>query len=431
MPSWAATTFAALGIRSFRILWLGTVCAHLAFFMSTVVQSVVAFDLVGNNTAVGWVVFAQGIASVLLGPLGGALADRWPKRMVVGLSQTIPSAVFLTLAVAFATGRIDIAAVAGGSFLMGISFAFLGPARQALVVDLVPLEHRGNAMALSQVASAASQVMGPGLAGLLLYWSVSGAAGAYGVMGALYVGSCLLLLGLPRSRMRGDAHQTHVLADIWEGVRYVVERPRLRLLVLLYVAVIMIGFPYVTVMPGFVEHELGREAEAYAFLSLVAAAGALSASLIVARYADHPRAALLFVGAGLLFGATLIVLALAPSYALAATCMFGVGFGFGGFMTLNGAVIVRATDSGFFGRVMSLTMLAFGGFGLMGLPIGMLADAIGERGTLAIMGAALCALVGLFGLLLSRVEGREASLRGAARAAEATARLIEPRAAGR
>ena len=65
-------------------------------------------------------------------------------------------------------------------------------------------------------------------------------------------------------------------------------------LVLLYVVVIMVGFPYVALMPAFIEHELGREAEAYAVLSLISAAGALAASLGVARYADHPLATTLF-----------------------------------------------------------------------------------------------------------------------------------------
>lgn len=400
MSSWLESTFAALRLRHFRILWIGTLGSHLAFFMSTVVQSVVAFDLIGSNTAVGSVVFAQGLSMALLGPLGGALADRWPKRLVVGGSQTIPAMVFATIAVAIATDRINIQLIAGGSFLIGVTFAFLGPARQALVVDLVPGESRGNAMALAQVGSTASQVLGPGLAGVLLYWSVSGAAGAYAVMSALYVGATALLLLLPRSRMRADAGETHVLADVVAGIRYAFERRRLRFLVLLYVCVIMLGFPYVTVMPGFVEHELGQPAEAYAFLSLVAAAGALVSSLSVARYADHPHATVLFGCMGLLFALGLFALAGAPSYATATGAVFVVGSGFGGFMTLNGAVIVRATDPEFFGRVMSLTMLAFGCFGLMGLPTGLLADAIGERGTLAVMGAAVAAIVALFGLAL-------------------------------
>ena len=70
-----AGTFAALRLRDFRILWISTFFSFLAFFMSTVVQSVVAFDLRGSNSSVGSVVAAQGLAMLLLGPFGGALAD--------------------------------------------------------------------------------------------------------------------------------------------------------------------------------------------------------------------------------------------------------------------------------------------------------------------------------------------------------------------
>jgi MFS family permease len=308
--------------------------------------------------------------------------------------------VFAVLAYAVATQRIQIELVAGGSFLIGVTFAFLGPARQALIVELVPEEGRGNAVALSQVGSTASQVLGPGVAGVLLFWEPSGAAGAYAVMSALYVVASVLLLFLPRSRMRGDARETHVLADVVAGIRYVADRRTLRLIVLLYVGVIMVGFPYVTVMPAFIEHQLGQPAEAYAFLSLVSAAGALSASLAVARYADHEHATALFCGMGVLFSLGLFALAGTQTYTTASGAVFLIGIGFGGFMTLNGAVIVRATDPAFFGRVMSLTMLAFGAFGLMGLPTGLLADAIGERGTLLVLGAGVAAIVLPFGLAL-------------------------------
>jgi MFS family permease len=400
--SWLDTTFAALRIRPFRILWIATMAGHLAFFMSTVVQSVVAFDLVGNNTAVGAVVFAQGLSMSLLGPLGGAFADRWPKRAVVSAGQVVPAAIFAALAAAMATGAISLAVVTGGSLLIGVTFAFLGPARQAYIIELVPEAKRGNAVALAQVGSTAAQLAGPGLAGALLYWSFSGAAGAYAVMSALYLGACALMPLLPRSRMRADAAETHVLADMLEGLRYTWERPRLRYLVGMYVSVIMLGFPYVTVMPGMLENQLGRDAQAYAFLSLTSAAGALISSLLVARFADHSRAIVLFAGMGLVFGLALFALAAAPSYALAGAAIFVAGAGFGGFMTLVAAVIVRSIDPAFFGRVMSLTMLAFGAFGLMGLPIGVLADLVGERWALTLMAASVCAMVALFGVLLSR-----------------------------
>ena len=167
MGIWMESTFAAFRVRPFRILWFGTLLSFVAFFMSTVVQSVVAFELAGTNQAVGIVVFAQGVAMATLGPLGGAFADRWPKRRVIAMGQLVAASVFASIAALLAANAINLALLAGGSLVMGATFAFLGPARQALVVELVPEERRGNAMAISNVANTASRVIGPAVAGAL------------------------------------------------------------------------------------------------------------------------------------------------------------------------------------------------------------------------------------------------------------------------
>jgi len=393
-----AGTFSALRLPEFRILWISTVFSFLAFFMSTVVQSVVAFELTGTNRAVGSVVAAQGLAMLLLGPLGGALADRVRKRRLIAASQSVTAAVFLLLALALATHTIRVEFLALGSLVMGATFAFLGPARQALTVDLVPPERRGNALALTQVGHSASRVLGPTLAGLFLGWTFAGATGAYLAMATFYVGSVASLLLLPRSVVRAGARDAHIVADIAAGLRYVRAHRRLRLMLLFFVSVIMLGYPYVTVIPGLLEHALGRDAHGVGTLFGVSAAGALTASLGVARFADSSHALRIYTGMGLLFGVSLVGVALAPSYAAALIAMIGVGAGSGGFQSLNAAVIVRETEPEFFGRVSSLSTLAFAGFGLMGLPVGLLADAIGERGALGSMGLLVCAVA----LVLSR-----------------------------
>ena len=226
---WLTTTFAALSVRPFRILWFGTLGSFIAFFMSTVVQSVVAFELVGTNTAVGVVVFGQGISMALLGPVGGAYADRWPKRRVVAAGQLVAASVFGGLAVFLWAERLHIAHLAFGSFMIGAAFAFLGPARQALVVDLVPETRRGNAMAINNVANTGSRVIGPAIAGALLGWPLAGAAGAYVAMASLYLMSALSLLWIPKSIVRPGANERHVLGDVADGLRYVWHYRRLRL----------------------------------------------------------------------------------------------------------------------------------------------------------------------------------------------------------
>ena len=104
----------------------------------------------------------------LLAPLGGAGADRWPKRRVLALSQSAAAVVFGAFALLLALDRLSIPPMAVGSFLLGMSVSFLGPARQAYAAELVGPELRGNAVALNQVPLTGSQVLGPALAGLLL-----------------------------------------------------------------------------------------------------------------------------------------------------------------------------------------------------------------------------------------------------------------------
>lgn len=396
-----AGVFSALRERHLRVLWVGTVSSYIGFFMSTIVQSVVAFELVGTNRAVGTVVFAQGLAMAVLGPLGGACADRWPKRRILAAAQISSAAVFTALACLLFSGSLTLPWLASGALLLGAGLSFLGPARQAFTAELAPGHVRGNAIALNQVALTGSQLLGPACAGLLLA-SPLGAGGAYLVMAALYTLAAGLLVLLPGSRGRGDAPETHVLADLADGVRYVWRHAQLRVLVLFFVSVVMLGFPYVTVLPGLVENQLGRDAKLISTLFLVSAAGGLTASLTAARFADSRLARPLFVAAAALFGAALAALSSVPSYEVARAVMLFVGMGFGGFQSLNGAVIVRASEPAYFGRVFSLTMLAFAGYGLMGLPVGLLADGLGERGALRAMAGVVLLIVVVVALRLRR-----------------------------
>ena len=107
---------------------------------------------------------------------------------------------------------IAIVHLAIGSFVVGVCFAFIGPARQALVGELVPPERRGNATALALIANNASRIGGPAVAGVLLAWDAAGASAAYFAMGALYALAAATLRWLPPSRGRADRAITRARA---------------------------------------------------------------------------------------------------------------------------------------------------------------------------------------------------------------------------
>ncbi|MEE3325959.1 MAG: MFS transporter [Myxococcota bacterium] len=393
-------SFVALRVREFRILWFGTIFSFLAFFMAMIVQSVVAFEISGKNSSVGLIVAAQGIAMILLGPIGGAFADRWPKRSVVIIGQLFAAGVFLWTAGMILTGAISILWLAVSSLLVGLSVAFLGPSRQGMVIEVVPSSIRGNAMTVNNLANTFSRVFGPVVAGALLTWEYSGSVGAYVAMMVFYVVSAISVGLLPRLPVRVDARKRSVLADVGDGLGYVYRKKRLRLLVILFTFVIFLGFPHITVLPGLTENVFERTATEVSELFFVSAIGALAASFWVTRFGDSPKADGIYLGMAFLFGISLVGLAWAPTFLWAEVALFGVGAGSGGFQSLNAAVIARDTEPAFIGRVMSLVMLAFGGFGLMALPYGFLADAIGERISLLLMGVGVLVVTLIFGFLL-------------------------------
>jgi MFS family permease len=256
---------------------------------------------------------------------------------------------------------------------------------------------------MNQVALNASRVAGPAIAGVLLAWPALGASGAFVMMGLAYMGAVVTQYFLPRTVPNPEASRRGLFADIADGMRYVRGHKRLKALLLMFGLSVMFGFPYVTVLPGLVEHQLGLPSSQVSVLFGISAVGGLAASVLIAKVADSPYMMRAYVLSGWAFGVSLPLLWLARDLVAAGALLFLVGVTSGAFTTLNGAVLLRNTDPRYMGRVMSLAMLAFGGFGLIGIPVGLLADAAGEGATCAVMGVLVCLVVGTQSVALARV----------------------------
>ncbi len=361
--------------------------------MSVVVQSIVAFELTGENSSVGLVNFARGLAMLALGPIGGAMADRISKRSILIVGQLAAFLVFATLAGLMAYGLLRVIHLAAAGLVVGSTFAFLGPTRGAYAVELVASDRRGNAIALNQIALNASRVIGPTIGGALLALAWPGAWGAFAAVAALYLLAVLLQARLPVRALTSRSDGRGVLADVADGLRHVKERPQLRALLSMFVTVIMLGFPHVTVLPGFVAHRLEADPDAVSVLFVLSAAGGLAASLAVAPFSDGSHVKRVYVVSGFAFGLSLVLLASTSTLATASVAIVVVGLASGTMITLNGAVLLAESEPAFFGRIMSLALLAFAAFSIVGLPVGYLADAIGEAATLAALGGGVCVAV--------------------------------------
>lgn len=388
LSRWAAETFQTLGNPHYRVLWIGTTISFLVFGMMNIVQSVVAYDLTGRNGAVGAVALGMGVSTICIAPFGGVIADRVSKRRLLLIGQSLIAITFLAVGALIVADRIFLGALIAATFVLGAVFSFIAPARQAWIGELLTRDEIGNGVALQQVSMTATRVAGPFAAGGFIAIAFIGTGGTYLIMGALIVIVVATLAQLPPTTSRVTRDGPGVVADLREGMDHMVERPRLLLLALSFIAIVVFGYTHQVILPGYIENELERDADSVlAWFFGVSAIAGLAVTIGIARYANGPLAWKLMCAGGALLGAGLLLTAVAPGLPHALAAMLLVGAGSGAFQMLNNALVMHESDPAYYGRVMSLTMLAWGFNGLAGFPFGLLADGIGERHTLLIMGA--------------------------------------------
>lgn len=396
MPSYFAKTFYALEYDRFRIMWFGTLFSFLGMQMQVLARGYLAFELTGKNSALGGVMLAFGLPQLILSLVGGVIADRLPKRKVLWVSQSVTALNSAWLATMIETGNLEYWMLIVAGIIQGSGFAFVGPARQAYIAELVPKDALGNAVVLQQLSMNSTRVIGPSIAGALIGIAFIGAGGVYYLTTLGFIIAMLSLLKLPPGEPLKRAVKTSAFTDIKEGIAYVKNRRPIALLILSSFFVIMLGFPYQSFMPALAKDHFGVGASKLGLLSSVAAVGAVAATIFVATYAGHRRAWQISTFCGIGFAIALIGLALSPSYLVGLIAMVFLGGLASGFQSMNNSLCMQMTDNGFTGRVQSINGLAFSFFGVAALPIGILADHIGLRETLVLMGCLI--LVALTGL---------------------------------
>ena len=376
--------FAILADPVFRRLMAGGFFTFLAMQVSVIARGWLAFDLTGTNTALGGVLLGFGVSSIVAIPIGGVLADRFPKRRVLLVAGLIQTLVSLLLAIAVATDDIAYWMLVVASVIQGGVISLLGPARLAFIAEAVPRDRMTNAILLSQSSLQFTRVFGPATAGALIGVAFVGVAGVYFIAAGLAAGGLLATLGLPDGRPAVKSTRSPI-EDLADGVRYVKGERRVRDLLLLSFGIVLVGFPHMAFLPTLAEDVFDAGSAGFGALTTAAAVGALVVTLGLGGVATN-RLGGIQAWAAVVFGLSLILLGITPVFAVALLVMVVVGASSAAFQALNNSLILGIAPVEYHGRVQSLLMLGFSGFGLAALPLGMLADAIGLQTALSLMG---------------------------------------------
>ena len=400
-PSAFRRTFRSLSYRGYRLLWLAQMVAFLGNQMNFVTRGWLAFQLTGSATAIGQVTLGWAGPMLLLSLVGGVIADRYDRRRLLIAVQAGQGVMGLSVGLLIVFGALEIWHLFLAALWQGTMFSVLGPARQALIPQLVEERELGNAIALNNTAMNLTFIIGPSVAGVVL--ATAGAAWVYGLMTVCFAGVVALLASIRPADIRPAEPRppTGMLEEMRGGLRYVFVENRLVATLIITAAVpIVLGFPYQLLLPVFQETVFGVDPKGLGLMYTTAGIGALVGSLFVANYADHENAPHFQVVAGAGFGAALAAFAFSPNFWLANIVLVIVGLCSMAFFSFNTTAVLSRTRPAFHGRVMSIYMLTFSMLPIGVLPLSLLTDVYGARPTIGACGIVL----GLFVLGMSRIS---------------------------
>ena len=396
----------ALRYPGFRILWLSLLPGTLGMMMGVVAFGFVAYQLTGSATTLAVVNAGWGLPMVVCSPLAGVVADRFSRRRVLLVTQSVVGLTAVGACLLIASGTVQVWQLLLVTLVQGVAFAFNMPARQALVAELVPREELANALAIQNAGLNFNRVAGPAIGGALLTLPAVGPAGVFAVMAGLYLVVLLALWRLPATGQPGRAAQatprarSSVVGQLGAGLAYVFGRSDLRRLLLLAFLPLLFGMPYQALMPAIAAQVFEVDAAGLGALLTANGLGALGGSIAVAGMVGAgavARLARLQYLSGILFGTALTGFALMEALIPALILVAVVGGASAAYTAVNNTLLMGQTPPEYHGRVMGVYMMTFAAMPLSSLPAAWMAERVGLSATLALCGVVSAAVVALLG----------------------------------
>jgi MFS family permease len=396
--------FSSLHNADYRYLWTGNFFNMAGYLIQLVTVGWLVWELSGSATMVGIAGSLRSVPFIVMGPLGGVLADRLDRRRLLMTTQTIMAVIALLFAILVALHWVRVWHAMVFSLLMGCGFTLNQPVRQSLVANTVPRNDLGNAIALNSMAINATRVVGPAVGGVLIV--AFGAAGNFLLQAGLYL--CMVAIIFPMRvpyRDTASAGDPSALRNLQEGIQYVWGNKTLFGLMMLSFIPALFVMPILQILPAFTDHVLHAQANVYGNLMAAYGLGGLSGAFTMASFGGTIRNGRLGIIA--LSSATFFVILFSqssqPWTAFVLLPMIGVSMMI--FRVNNNTLVQTMAPDELRGRVMSIYQLDQALAPLGCFVLGACADVFST--TTAMAGSGILGLAVMFTVMASVKQMRD------------------------
>lgn len=386
----------ALRHANFRLYGAGLAVSLIGTWMHSTAQAWLVYRLTHSNLLLGTTQFASTIPILFLSPLAGLVADRYPRRRIITITQSLFLVQATALAVLTLTGQVTVAHVIGMAALFGLVNAFDIPSRQSFLPELVERGDLMYAIALNSMAFQLARVFGPALGG----WTV--AAWGEGICFALNAFSYLAVIGGLFLLRLPAAEQVEHDASPWErlkeGFRYAGQSRELVSLLGLSAAVNISVSPIFVLGPEIADGIFHRGPQGFGLLTSCFGLGAVAGMLgLVSRRSDGGLRRVIFwntAGAGVGF----LAFAFVNQFWMALALMPILGFAYMRQNAATNTTVQQIVPDELRGRMMGIyTMTVAGMIPIGGLLAGWCAEVWGAPVTLLLGGLGNLAAAAWFG----------------------------------
>lgn len=390
-----AGTLSALRYPNFRLYFIGQLISLSGSWMQIVAQGWLVFNLTKSELWLGIVACAAGLPALLLSPFAGVMVDRFPRRKILLISQTVQMILALILAWLTFTEVVQVWHIVGLAFLLGITNAIDAPSRQTIIVDLVGRDDLTSGIALNSIMFNASRVFGPAAAGIAL--TQVGPASCFFLNGLSFLAVIFMLFIMQVESPNRSTGNLKPIQRLKEGLHFSRNHPTIAPLLLLAMVASVFTANISQLMPAFADEILHSPKEAYASIQTATGIGAVFAGILMAylgRWFGRGR-----VVTAMAVFVTIIMIFFTRNTSIPNANFLIALFGFGiilEFVTVNTLIQSEVPDE-FRGRVMSLYTLMWFGFSPFGaLALGLTAEKIGTPDAMllyAIIGGVLSVII--------------------------------------
>jgi MFS family permease len=399
-----APRFSALYTRDFRLFWFGQIISLSGTWMHSMAQSWLVYSMTRSPLYLGLIASLSSLPILLFTLIGGSVADRYPRRNIIIITQILSIVPAFVLGVLTYTNVVAVWHVGVIAFFFGTVNAFDVPARQSFLAEVVSKGDITNAIALNSAAFNGARIVGPLIAGFII--------ASFSIPACFFINALSfvpVVFALTKIKAVGTSGKSGkgFIEGIGEGWKFVArERPVFYIMSLIAVFSLF-GIPYITMLPVLAVEVLDAGVKGLSLLMASAGIGSFVAAMIVAFRGEIEGKGVYIPVAAIVFSLAIMVISLSHNLYLSCGVIFFGGWGIVSFLAVANSFIQHTVPNELRGRVMSLYTLVFLGFAPIGNSmIGFMAHFLGTLPSLRIF-AAICILSSIVFFVLFEKSYRE------------------------